>query len=880
MSGALVIQSTMSPSGTHTPRQGNPTVHITQDVDWDTLASPSTKPKSHSTTVQSSRAPKPTSRSRSWDLGAHPVRKAASSSPTKRARPPRTNSLPHIDEHVDTPSKKTRNSTLATNPSARPSVEMLSLAERKEKNDRLGTLVSESVKHLSESKSWGEFVEASRGCPHLSSKVKDIKHPAATFLEDPCLNGVPVKTTDPEWTPAERLNKFHYGAHATAEMNKAFIREEMAKFMECGFWTALPYELVKDLPNLHISPLGMKEEREHKPQLVCNHSFFGVNGFTISRTPSAAMQFSGALPRIMDQIRHADPSFGPTYLSKCDIKDGFYHLFLSADDAPALAVTLPHYKGEPPLLAIPLVLTMGWTESPPTFCAMSKTIADLANASAYKCTTSPHWLETICEEQDEWVAATKPSSPISPACSKDQGLTTPPRGVPNPAQMGSMPLPESESHSDVSQRDPSPKSRDPSPPVRDSPVPAKGPQASTPASELPRMPTPLLAPKPRPSNRPRKGPLYNVDVFIDNFIGIGQGSRRCLRNLCRNILHAINEVLNQPLPTDKFHNEAASVKKLLQGDGSWATHKLILGWILDILLGTIELPPHRHKCLCRIFDDLWGKHRVSTKKWHKYLGELWFMSLGMPGSTGLFSALQLGLKELEPHRVHITCFIRESLDDFEHIAMDLATRPTRLAEIVPEEPTLIQAIDAAKAGMGGVIFTRNHPPILWHEPFPQWAQAQVVSWSNPTGKLTNSDLEQAAILAGADIACQEYDLQELTTATLTDNTPALSRITKGAVTAKSLGAYLYHLTSLHQQHYHYNDESSHIHGPSNCMADDTSRLQHLTDQQLLTHFNTTYPQERSWTLSRLTSKMNSAILSALSMNSDKVLSFLRDKLPV
>ena len=35
---------------------------------------------------------------------------------------------------------------------------------------------------------------------------------------------------------------------------------------------------------------------------------------------------------------------------------------------------------EDPLIAVPMVLSMGWMESPPAFCVVTETIADLANA--------------------------------------------------------------------------------------------------------------------------------------------------------------------------------------------------------------------------------------------------------------------------------------------------------------------------------------------------------------------------------------------------------------------------------------------------------------------------------------------------------------------
>ena len=84
----------------------------------------------------------------------------------------------------------------------------------------------------------------------------------------------------------------------------------MAVFIGNGFWVVLPYDLVKDLPGLFPSPLGCKEERERRPRLVCDHTSFGLNQCTYLRTPEEAMQFGGALGRILYLIRHAHPGWG------------------------------------------------------------------------------------------------------------------------------------------------------------------------------------------------------------------------------------------------------------------------------------------------------------------------------------------------------------------------------------------------------------------------------------------------------------------------------------------------------------------------------------------------------------------------------------------
>ena len=55
-----------------------------------------------------------------------------------------------------------------------------------------------------------------------------------------------------------------------------------------------------------------------------------------------------------------------------------------------------------------------------------------------------------------------------------------------------------------------------------------------------------------------------------------------------------------------------------------------------------------------IFADLCGRHRIGVKKWQRVLGELRFMGPAVPGSAGLFGALQLGLSHADKHRVKIT----------------------------------------------------------------------------------------------------------------------------------------------------------------------------------------------------------------------------------
>jgi hypothetical protein len=124
-----------------------------------------------------------------------------------------------------------------------------------------------------------------------------------------------------------------------------------------------------------------------------------------------------------------------------------------------------------------------------------------------------------------------------------------------------------------------------------------------------------------PENTPhrnfRKHILQRFDVFVDGSIGMGQGNRLQLQNLRRILLHTLDAVFRPLDESDGPHGkEPASVKKLQQGDAHWETHKLILGWVVDTLKMTIELPSHRKERLQEILESFpITQKRCSIKRW-------------------------------------------------------------------------------------------------------------------------------------------------------------------------------------------------------------------------------------------------------------------------
>ena len=151
-----------------------------------------------------------------------------------------------------------------------------------------------------------------------------------------------------------------------------------------------------------------------------DYSFWGINEETLPLAALDSMQFGHALERLLREILLASPKNGPVYLMKLDIADGFYQIDLNIQDIPKLGVIFPTNPGNESLVALPLVLPMGWTNSPPIFSTATETIADIANQRIRSATNIlPHRLDNLAHnivpERPCIPQQTCPSVPALPA---------------------------------------------------------------------------------------------------------------------------------------------------------------------------------------------------------------------------------------------------------------------------------------------------------------------------------------------------------------------------------------------------------------------------------------------------------------------------------
>jgi hypothetical protein len=695
----------------------------------------------------------------------------------------------------------------------------------------LGKLIVRDRNFMS-TNSFLELVRTRQGRGDITS-LSRVQHPARHLLQHLSKSGAPVVLKTPPWSPGQLQAAIQRGPHKSAYEYQQFLVEEMTDMIKKAFWIVLPFSEAQKLQNLRISPIGVVPQRDRRPRPIVDYSFSGLNTDTVSLAPPEAMQFGRTLERLITQVVRADPRFGPVQFIKIDIADGFYRVWVRAEDVPKLGVAFPSLDAKQPLVAFPLVLPMGWTESPPYFCTVTETITDLANERILKWRPAPtHRLE--------------------------------PSANTRPPPLNNRPPSNTTSHH----------------------------------TQLPTHRDPML-----PSNSRQLG---IVDIFVDDFVAAAQGSARRRNHIRRILLNAIDDVL-RPLDSadSASRREPISVKKLRQGDASWSTVKTVLGWIIDTVAMTLTLPSHRIERLAELLASIPpAQKRLSLDKWYRLLGELRSMSIALPGARGLFSHLQAALHTRTDGRLRLSKGFHAALDDFRWLHQDIANRPTRLQELVPTTPTITGTHDASGTGAGGVWFpsttavprpvrvsyinrhgrlqrtrlTKQHP-ILWRHHFDSSIQNKLITRENPGGSFGISELELAGSAIHADVGAQCFDLRERTAKSSTDNLATMYWTRKGSTTTTTATAPLLRLQAIHQRFHRYVPLKDYVPGSLNPMADDSSRLFHLTDAQLLHHFNTHYPQTLSWRLYHPTLPILSAVTSALHNKTSTPELFLLDPLP-
>ena len=154
---------------------------------------------------------------------------------------------------------------------------------------------------------------------------------------------------------------------------------------------------------------------------------------------------------------------------------------------------------------------------------------------------------------------------------------------------------------------------------------------------------------------------------------------------------------------------------------------------------------------------------------------------------------------------------------------NIASRPTRIAEIIPLLPAAEGHHDASGAGAGGVWFLGKYikpregfvpgKPLLWIYKWPSYIVNRLVTYKNPNGTISNSDLELVGGLLHLDVLCQCFNIRERTVLSKGDNLSTTFWERRGSTTSTKPPAHLLRLFGIHQRIHRYVPRFDYISGP-------------------------------------------------------------------
>ena len=178
-------------------------------------------------------------------------------------------------------------------PSAsKPSLSSLSapniIATRK--IDELGEFFKLDTALFVENPCWQSFFHKVKGRSNFQPQVQHLPHKAAPLILRYARQGVPVVLPSAPWSLAQKEAVIQRGNHPSVQAFSDFVKEEMLDMRRKGIFVILPYHLLKDRPELRISPLGCVPQRDCRPRIINDYTFSGVNLSTVKLASEAAMQ--------------------------------------------------------------------------------------------------------------------------------------------------------------------------------------------------------------------------------------------------------------------------------------------------------------------------------------------------------------------------------------------------------------------------------------------------------------------------------------------------------------------------------------------------------------------------------------------------------------
>ena len=122
------------------------------------------------------------------------------------------------------------------------------------------------------------------------------------------------------------------------------MQQKLAYQLQAGHVAIFPWEEVKHLLGLCLSPLVDSTYTGIKPWLVYDFFWGGLNDKENQSALKEAMRLGIAMHRLGDCIMEAYPALGPTVLSMLDLIDTYMHIWVWLGNVPAVTFLVPNME--------------------------------------------------------------------------------------------------------------------------------------------------------------------------------------------------------------------------------------------------------------------------------------------------------------------------------------------------------------------------------------------------------------------------------------------------------------------------------------------------------------------------------------------------------
>ena len=213
--------------------------------------------------------------------------------------------------------------------------------------------------------------------------------------------------------------------------------------------------------------------------------------------------------------------------------------------------------------------------------------------------------------------------------------------------------------------------------------------------------------------------------------------------------------------------------------------------------------------------------------------------------------------------------------DWTALIKEAGAEPTHVNELVSGPADYKGTLDASGEGAGGIWVsgTKEMAPIVWRVEWPQDIRDRLVTFANPNGDITNSDLEMAAEVLGWLVLEAVVPTRHVHVGACSDNSPTVAWQMRGASKQSVVANRLLRVLAVRLRIKRASPLiTKHLAGDRNALGNIPSRSfgykkewHFKNDSNFLTYFNNCFPlpNQICWTGFRLSGGVCSRVMQEL-----------------